>query len=338
LAALRNALKGRLLDEVAGMTIDNFIVRPKRLYVEKYQQPEAWETLGAEDRAELCQHVAGLPSAFDDDELEAKQFDRLILQTQLAMLRADASFVRCQKTIRTLAAALEELNNVPMVAAEMELILEIQTDDFWEGITLPMLETARRRLRRLIKIIERQARKIVYTDFEDEIGSGTTIDLLATGPGTDKARFRAKVRHFLKQHEDHITLLKLRRNEQLTPQDLVELERIFRDEGIAADDDLERIKGEMGGLGLFIRSLVGLDREAAKLALNEFIEGRTANQIEFVDMIIDHLTERGTMEPSLLYEAPFTDFDEQGVNGVFSFDEAKKLAQALGDIRARAAA
>ena len=44
------------------------------------------------------------------------------------------------------------------------------------------------------------------------------------------------------------------------------------------------------------------------------------------------------MEPSLLYEAPFTDFEEQGVNGVFSFDKVKKLAQALGDIRARAAA
>ncbi len=338
LVDLRRDLKDRLVDEVAGMTVDNFIVRPKRLYVEKYQQVEAWETLGAEDRAELCQHVAGLPSAFDDDELEAKQFDRLILQTQLAILRAEPRFARCQKTIRSLAAALEELSNVPMVAAEMELILEIQTDDYWEGVTLPMLETARRRLRRLIKLIERESRAIVYTDFEDQIGQGTTIDLPAVGSGADKARFLMKVRHFLKQHENHITLLKLRRNEQLTPQDLAELERIFREEGIAEDDDLERIKSEAGGLGLFIRSLVGLDREAAKQALNEFIEGRSANQIEFVDMIIDYLTERGSMDPSLLYEAPFTDFDDEGVNGVFSFEEAKKLVAALTDIRDHAAA
>ena len=41
-----------------------------------------------------------------------------------------------------------------------------------------------------------------------------------------------------------------------------ELERIFIEEGAGNADDLERIRNE-GGLGLFIRSLVGLDREGA---------------------------------------------------------------------------
>ena len=38
-------------------------------------------------------------------------------------------------------------------------------------------------------------------------------------------------------------------------------------------------------LGLFIRSLVGLEREAAKEALAGFMDGRTltANQIEFIE-------------------------------------------------------
>jgi type I restriction enzyme, R subunit len=44
-------------------------------------------------------------------------------------------------------------------------------------------------------------------------------------------------------------------------------------------------------LGLFVRSLVGLDREAAKSALGKFASGSTltANQIEFVNEIVDHL-------------------------------------------------
>ena len=54
------------------------------------------------------------------------------------------------------------------------------------------------------------------------------------GSGTDKARFLMKVRHFLTQHRDHITIQKLKRNEQLTPQDLAELERIFLDEGVGS--------------------------------------------------------------------------------------------------------
>lgn len=67
---------------------------------------------------------------------------------------------------------LEELRNIPMVAAELSLILELQTDEYWQDITVPMLETVRRRLRSLIKLIEYKKRSIVYSDFEDEIGAG----------------------------------------------------------------------------------------------------------------------------------------------------------------------
>jgi type I restriction enzyme R subunit len=52
------------------------------------------------------------------------------------------------------------------------------------------------------------------------------------------------------------------------------------------------------GLGLFIRALVGLDREAAKAAFASFLSGKslTSSQIEFINLIIDHLTEHGTIE------------------------------------------
>ena len=47
-----------------------------------------------------------------------------------------------------------------------------------------------------------------------------------------------------------------------------------------------------------MRSLVGLDRGAAKEALAGFLAGKTlaANQIEFVNLIVDHLTEHGVMD------------------------------------------
>ena len=114
---------------------------------------------------------------------------------------------------------------------------------------------------------------------------------------------------------------------------------MFTDEGVANEADLKRVREE-GGLGLFIRTLVGLDREAAKAALADFMDGRnlTANQIEFVNLIIDHLTERGTMDPRRLYESPFTDLDDQGVAGLFSMDDARLLVDVLREVQARAAA
>ena len=336
---LRGDTATHLYEEVAAMSLDNFIVRPKRLYVEMYSDKAAWDNLTGDDQADLSYHVAGLPSAFADDDIDAKQFDLLILRTQLALLRAEQSFAGLRKRIADTASLLEELQNVPMVAAELSLILELQTDEYWQDITAPMLETVRRRLRALIKLIELKRRTIVYSDFEDEIGPGTVMEISGVPVGTDMDRFRAKARQFLKANQSHISILKLHRNEPLTATDIGELERIFAEAGLASAEALEGIR-ERGGLGLFVRSLIGLDRAAAKLAFDSFIQGRTltAHQLEFLDMMIDHLTARGAMDPRLLYESPFTDLDPMGVEGLFPEGDVVQLIQILRDVQGRAAA
>ena len=90
----------------------------------------------------------------------------------------------------------------------------------------------------------------------------------------------------------------------------------------------------------FVRGLVGLDREAAKRAFAGFLDGRnlTADQLEFLDLVIDHLTSRGVMDPKLLYETPFTDFDSNGVEGVFEKADVVRLVQILRDIETGLAA
>ena len=336
---LRGDTAMRLHNEVAAMSLDNFIVRPKRLFVEHYGNKAAWETLTVDDQADLVREVAGLPTGLTDDDIDAKQFDLLILRTQLALLRSGHEFDGLRKKIIGTASLLESLQNIPMVAAELALILDLQTDEYWQGISAPMLETVRRRLRSLIKLIELKRRPVVYSDFEDEIGQGAAIGVSGVPVGTDMDRFRAKARQFLKANESHIAILKIRRNEPLTKTDLSELERIFTEAGVSTPEELERIRVD-GGLGLFVRSLVGLDRAAAKRAFDGFIQGRTltAHQLEFLDMMIDHLTARGAMDPRLLYESPFTDLDPLGVSGVFGEGEVVQLIQILRDVQGRAAA
>jgi type I restriction enzyme, R subunit len=213
----------------------------------------------------------------------------------------------------------------------------LRTDQYWQDITAPMLESVRKRLRHLIKLIEKTKRKIVYVDFADEIGTLTDINLPDTGVGMDFERFKAKARFFFKAHEDHVAIHKLRINEPLTPTDLDELERMLVE---AAGPTPEHVtKAREQGLGLFVRSLVGLERDAAKQAFAEFISGRplTANQIEFIDLIINYLTENGAMELGRLYESPFTDLSPLGVEGLFKAAEITDLFTVLNHIRDRAA-
>ncbi len=339
LTTLDAETRARLRDEVAGMSLDNFLVRAKRRAVEAFQRPEAWNAFSADDRETLINEIAGLPTALVDDDIAAKQFDMIVLNGQVALLRGEATFARCKEKAMAIAAKLETLGNVPMVAAAMALILDVQTDDFWQDIDAWSLEQMRRRLRDLIKLIEGDARVLVYTDFTDEIGEGAAIPLPNASIGTDKVRFQMKAQDFLKRHLDHITLQKLRRNEQLTAQDLSELERILINDVGATDTDLDEARA-LGGLGLFVRSLVGLERDAAKGTFAGFLATRNlnANQIEFVNLIIEHLTERGAMDPRRLYESPFTDFDDQGVSGLFPQADVDQIVQLVRDVGRKAAA
>jgi len=275
----------------------------------------------------------------DEDE-EAKRFDLLMLHLQLTILRAEPGFERLRDQVRAIAGLLEEKSSIPMVHEQMLLIQEIQTDAYWEDVTTPMLETARKRLRALVKLIEKAKRQPVYTDFEDQMGSETTVELPGFGTGADFERFRAKARQFLREHENHLTIHRLRWNKPLTATDLDQLERMLIEAGVGTTEDLSRAKQESHGLGLFIRSLVGLDREAAKHAFGQFLSGKTpsANQIEFINLIIDHLTEHGIMDPGLLYESPFTDINPQGPEGIFPSTQVDELVCLLNEIRQRAAA
>ena len=336
---LRRAVEGRLFEQVRAMNTDNVIVRHRRRIVEKYKDREAWQALSEAERQELVDEVAGLPSAYVDDDLAAKQFDLLVLRAQRALLRVEAAFAACQTSVRRFASDLEGLQNIPAVKKQMELILELQTDAFWEGITPQILETVRVRLRDLIKLIEPHERKVVYTDFEDEIGEGAAVSFGSGAVGTDTARFKMKVRRFLDAHKDHIAFQKLRRAERLTRQDVEELERMFLAEGVADEIRLEAFRAQ-GGLGVFLRSLLGLDRGAAKQAFGARLDlgAMTANQIQFIDMMLDHLTEKGTIDPKLLYESPFTDVNDQGLPGVFPPTEVKQIIEILRGLNDAAAA
>ncbi|SIT24899.1 type I restriction enzyme, R subunit [Gemmobacter megaterium] len=333
------SVKARLQDEVAGMNLENFVVRHYRRSVEKFQVPDSWKSLDLDARLTLSDEVAGLPSAFDDGALAAKQFDLLVLNAQLFLLRGDAAFAQLQRRLVAFASALERLSNVPTVAREMPLILDMQTEDFWRDLTVDGLDDIRRRLRGLADLIEPRQRKIVITDFEDELGPTAPVDLPEMGSGVDKARFKLKARRFVAEHKDHISLLKLRRGEALTKTDLAELERMMIATGVADAEVLTEVKANLG-LGTFLRSLTGFDRAAAKEHFGRFVAENclSASQNTFLEMVIDALCENGMIDPGLFYESPFTDLDEMGIAGLFQPEQTAEIIRIVEEVNRSAAA
>src|SRR5690606_3065500 len=109
-------------------------------------KPEAWVELASEAIAELSREVAGLPAELDPENEEAKRFDLLVLKLQLSLLQADQSFERLRERVREIAGLLAEKDAIPMVREQMPLIQDVLTEEWWQEVTAPMLESMRRRL------------------------------------------------------------------------------------------------------------------------------------------------------------------------------------------------
>ncbi|MGI8721441.1 MAG: type I restriction-modification enzyme R subunit C-terminal domain-containing protein [Geodermatophilaceae bacterium] len=336
---LRTNTAAHLHRLVQGMNLDNFVVRPERRWVEAYADWEPWRHLTREAASDVAEHLAALPSTLRDDDEQAKRFDLLVLRIQLAMLDGDHMLAeRLRQQVQEIASALLSQTAIPSVAAQQQLLDEVAGDEWWIDVTLPMLELARRRIRGLVRFVEKSKRAIVYTDFADELGEGKVVNLTGISVGTNYERFLAKARAYLRDHEDHVTLQRLRRNKQLTPADLTALERMLLESGAGEEADIARAAEDAHGLGLFVRSLVGLDREAATEAFSEFLADTafTVDQIRFVNLIVEHLTDNGVMEARRLYESPFTDHAPHGPDMIFPDDVLDGLILTLDSVRAHA--
>ncbi|ABW25721.1 DEAD/DEAH box helicase family protein [Acaryochloris marina] len=324
--ALKGSLTDQLYGEVAAMNPENFMVRMHLEAVEKFQQRQTWDQINDSDREVLTQEIAGLPNDLEIDDIESRLFDLKLLRMQLAQTEGDAAtFERHRQRVVEMALLIEEKTTIPAVAAQLEYLNRIQEASFWEAIDLNDLEELRLRLRGLTPFLDKKKRKIVYTDFQDEIIRVREQDVVYM-PKMTGVQYEKKVKAYLRNHQDYLVIQRLRTNKPLTDTDLQGLEaalaEIGADEGETLLSNL-LTRSNAPSLAHFIRSLVGMDRKTAQAAFSHFLNDRslTPPQIRFIEMVIDQLTAQGIVEASALYEPPFSNLHAGGPDELFQGQE-----------------
>ncbi len=332
---LRESTAQTLCEIVAGMNLSNFLVRKHRRAVEQFSLPGAWASVSQQD-IEDALALANLPSSVRDTNEDAKRFDVLVLRRQLAQLEGDAVVAeRCRQAMQEIASSLLSKTTIPSVAQQAELLEAVAGDEWWTDVTLPLLEVARLRIRGLVQFIERSSRNPVYTDFEDTLNEPMEVTLPGVTPGTNLERFRAKITAYLIEHNDHIALQRLRRNKQLTTEDIASLEEMLLSSGAGQRGDIEFLSKKEGGLGLFVRSLVGLDQAAASEAFAHYLDNSrfSAVQVRFIGLVVDELTKNGVMEPRRLFESPYNDQAPAGAADVFDEADVDNIVEILATVK-----
>ena len=323
-AALARALTTELHGQVAAMNPENFIVRMHLEAVERFRQRKSWEDLAESDIEVLQGEIAGLPSEIETDDIESRLFDLTALKMQLALAEGDdGTFERYRRRVVEIAMMLEEKSTIPAVTAQLAYLASVQESVFWEGTGLNDLEELRLRLRRLVPFLDKKTRTIVHTAFQDEILGVRDHDAVDL-PKMTGVQYEKKVQEYLNNHLDHIVIHRLRTNQPLTATDLSELERMLVEIG-GKDHGKTLLTGLLArtyspSLVHLVRGMVGMDRAAAQEAFSELLSNRslTTQQIRFIEMVIDQLTARGVMEPSALYDAPFSSVHAGGPEALFA--------------------
>lgn len=99
------------------------------------------------------------------------------------------------------------------------------------------------------------------------------------------------------------------------------------------------MKTEVGGFGLFVRTLIGLDLLAAQEALSKFLNQKryNAKQIHYVGLVVQELTANGVVDARRFYDPPYTDIAPSGPEHLFTEGEVIELIGVLDQVRKIAA-
>lgn len=256
----------------------------------------------------------------------------MVLNYMLSMLNQSSRQQYYKSSIQETTRGLLKKLGIPAVKAKEVLINYIQEDEYWTSSTLTRQYQTRSDLRNLIQYLDPVKRVNLYTNYEDEMGEIVFGEMMGTYQ--ELGSYKKRVEKFIRENRNHITIHRMCTNKPISKQELVELEKLlFSIDPTITPEAFERLT-EKKPLAKFIRSILGLDINAAKEAFSSVLNSHTLNatQVHFKNTIIDYLSENGTIERNMLFDKPFTEINDQGLVGVFSMEDAGDIIKIIDSV------
>ena len=222
--------------------------------------------------------------------------------------------------------------NIPIILEQKRIILEVIESEWWENVSRINLERVRINLRDLVYLIDKKDKKIIYSDFQDEMDEGTITHFGDNFFDVDDfSKYKKKLETYLQEKLENTVIYKLKNNIKIDSIDLENLEKILNE---IDEKNTIKAKQEHKSLGTFVRSIIGLEKIVVDKLFVNFLGSNkfNSNQINFINMIKEHIHRNGLIEKEILFEQPFISMSSIGPDGILENDQKEALYKIFEEI------
>ena len=291
-------------------------------------------------------------------EGEALRFDLDIVNAQYAQLlnrtKNQPNLIEnarqpIQQKVRSLSMHLNQ------VRSKASTIAQLQQDDFWKPENessnpagnieqgsrnqIQALEQARQDIRSVIHLRDKTvnpepADVTPIIDIKEDAALYETSDVKTNILTVDYEIYRREVEATLAPlFNSNPTLKKIRAGEAITEQELNDLNAMVHTNNSRVDLNLlkEFFPDSVVGIDQLLRAIIGLDRDAIEAQFNAFLQQHhihlDSQQQRFIKLLKSEICRSGTMTVDRLYEAPFSQLHQDGIDGLFKDEQATLIAR-----------
>ncbi|MGK9251818.1 DEAD/DEAH box helicase family protein [Paenibacillus humicus] len=335
--ALQSDIIQTLVSQLSRMDEHYFALRPHIPTLLKFRHADSFQWLDDPSVAILTGDFA--KRVYDDEPEDKKRIDLLHVRLQRHLLGL-ASIPAIEAKKEQLQDVAEKIYkkrmDIPQVAKYVDMLRGVMDIRFFERTSAMEMDEIRKVIREFVRLLDSSEKVSVFTDIQDKMTEPINFGGKLPSFG-DFKDYKSHISEYIKKHQDHLAIQRIRRNREITEMDVEAYADMLEQEQVGTKEQFRKHFGTDAkhAFGIFVKEILGLERSAAQEAFANLLNrtNLNANQINFINMIIDHLSVNGILEPSRLADKPFVSLHHEGVFGLFDEDTVDEIVQVVETLR-----
>jgi len=326
----------KIRKQVEALPKNSVVIMEAKHELQRLEDENFWSNLTADKMEFLEAVVKPLLRTVSDVDFKAMRFEKDIVEVSLAHLAGETEKFETLKE-----SIIEEIGELPLsiniVARELELIRQAQSNHYWATINEDKFEELIQKLSPLMKFREAVI-PLAHAKFnlKDIVAEKEFVEFGPQHEALSVAKYRELVEKKINELVSISPILqKLKQGQEITTDEAEQLAEELHNEHPHITIDLLRkvYNHRKAALVQFIKHILGIEQletfaETVTKAFDDFIAKHsylTSRQLQFLDLLKNFVLEKGDVSKRNLIESPFTMLHPEGIRGIFNQKEIDEI-------------